>query len=72
MSTRMKFALKEITHQRAEVHFLKMCRILPYGGTLRYCKIGKKIVDHLDPIRWAILDAVNQDEDEEEDWVVEP
>jgi len=56
--------LKYLPHARVQSHFMKMCDVLAYGGTLRGFRIGHKIKDRLDPIRWSIMDAINQDEDE--------
>jgi len=67
MSTRAQPKLKAAAHQKVEVHFMKMCSILPYGGALRGLKIGHSIRNHMDPVRWALLDALQGVDDELED-----
>ena len=69
MSFSVKNRLKQWPHDKVERHFLIMCGILPYGGTLRGCRLGHRIVRHINPVRWPILDAVEEVEDVEWEWI---
>lgn len=46
---------------------MKICGILPYGGTLRGFgnRLGVRVQQKLNPIRWAILDALSPEDDDD-------
>jgi hypothetical protein len=67
MIKQYKTILKDFPHSRVENHFLIMSRMLPYGGTLRGCKLGHRIIRHIDPVRWSILDALYPEDEEDYD-----
>ena len=70
MSKPVDHLLKARPHQRVESHFMRMCAVLPYGGTLRGFgkRLGVRVRNELDPVRWAITDALVPVDEDDDEW----